>query len=50
LDAGKRGDAFVVELLESGQVGGDDAEEVVRVSEEPLGLEDMGDLRDCLFV
>jgi hypothetical protein len=37
LDAGKSGEALIVELLEGGQVGGDNAQEVVGLAEEPLG-------------
>ena len=36
-------------MLEGGQVAGDDAEQVVGVTEEPLGLQDVGDGGDSLF-
>ena len=36
LDAGKGGEALVVEFLEGEQVGGDDVQEVVGFAEEPL--------------
>ena len=49
LDAGESGEALVVELLEGGQVGGDDAQEVVGFAEEPLGFPDVGYGRDSLF-
>ena len=49
MDAGEGGEAFVVELLVGGQVGGDDAEKVVGFAEEPLGFPDVGDGRDSLF-
>jgi hypothetical protein len=42
LDAGKGGEAVVVDLLESGQVTGDDAQQIVRVAEEALGLHHVG--------
>ena len=40
---------MVVELLEGGQVRSDDAQEVVGLTEEPLGLPDVGDGGDRLF-
>ena len=43
MDAGEGGEAFVVELLEGGQVGGDDTQEVVGLTEEPLGLPNVTD-------
>src|SRR5688572_29713805 len=49
LDAGEGGEALIVELLIGGQVGGDDAQQVVGLTEEPLGLPDVGDGRDSLF-
>ena len=49
MDAGESGEALVVELLEGGQVGGDDAQEVVGFAEEPLGFPDVGYGRDSLF-
>ena len=49
LEAGEGGEALVVELLEGGQVGGDDAQEVVGLTEEPLGLADVRDGGDGLF-
>jgi len=48
LDAGESGEALVVELLEGGEVCGDDAQEVVGLTEEPLGLPDVGDGGDGL--
>ena len=44
MDAGEGGEAVVVDILIGGQVGGDDAQEVVGLTEEPLGL---ADVRDC---
>jgi hypothetical protein len=49
LHAGEAGKTFVVELLESVQVGGDDAQEVVGFTEEPLGLPDVRDGGDGFF-
>jgi hypothetical protein len=49
LDAGEGGEALVVELLEGGQVGGDDAQEVVGLTEEPLGFPYVGNGGDSLF-
>lgn len=49
LDAGESGDALVVNPLEGGQVAGDDAQEVVGLTEETLCLQDVGDVGDGLF-
>jgi hypothetical protein len=49
LDPWEGGEAFVVELLEGGQVGGDDAQQVVGFAEEPLSFPDVGDGGDSLF-
>jgi hypothetical protein len=42
LDAWEGGEVVVLDLLEGGQVGGDDAQKVVGLTEEPLGLPDVG--------
>ncbi len=49
LDAWEGGEVVVLDLLEGGQVGGDDAQKVVGLTEEPLGLPDVGDGGDSLF-
>ena len=49
LDAREGGKALVVELLEGGQIGSDDAQEVVGLTEEPLGFPDVGDGGDSLL-
>jgi hypothetical protein len=49
LHARQGGEAIVVELLKCRQVAGHDAQEVVGVAEEPLGLQDLGDLSNGLF-
>jgi hypothetical protein len=49
LDAGEGREPVVVDLLVGGQVGGDDAQKVVGLTEEPLGFLDVGDGGDSLF-
>jgi hypothetical protein len=49
LDAWEGGEAVVVDLLEGGQVGGDDAQKVAGLTEEPLGLPDVRDGGDSLL-
>jgi threonine/homoserine/homoserine lactone efflux protein len=49
LDAWEGGEAVVVDLLEGGQVGGDDAQKIVGLAEEPLGLPDVRDGGDSLL-
>jgi hypothetical protein len=41
-DTGKRSQLLVVEALVGAHVGGDDAEQVVGLAEEPLGVDDLG--------
>ena len=43
LDAWEGGEAVVLDLLGRRQVGGDDAQKVAGLTEEPLGLPDVGD-------
>jgi hypothetical protein len=43
LDVGEGGQVVVFEALVGAEVGGDDAEEVVGVAEEALGLDYLGD-------
>lgn len=49
LNAGEGGDAVIIELLEGPQVAGDYVQEVVGVTEKPLGLQNVGDRGDGLF-
>ena len=49
MDPGERGEGLVLECGVGVEVGGDDAQEIVGVAEESLGLDDVRDAGDGFF-